>query len=225
MAERGLQGMLGNTVEITGLTSERGRALNGRSGRVVGHSSGSAGADIRVHLRVPGEEAVLKLKLCNVAKLGTLAAPDDIIDGPNVPCAPVSTERRNRVLKVTRPMIGDDLARYEADARRPDWIHRAMRLTGSIDASLAGSSVALRCGEVGPLAERSDDELLKHVISLKPACVGDGYFRVEHIFATGGFGADDGQAGIRMKEFIASGLCVPCQMHYMEKSSCIWQGT
>ena len=201
-----LKAKVGKHWEICGLTSERGRTLNGLTGECVGYTGPP---DLRLHLRVPAEDAVLKVKYSNVIEPDAAAVASE-----NVPCTPTSAEKLKSVAKASLPKALKNVMR-----ERLDTVHRGRRLQESISAlEQAGTSLPIKCGEAGPEAERSNDPFMKQLISMKPACVGDGFFRLEHLYALGGHGSSDGQAACRLQEFVPSGFCVSCQIHYMENA-------
>ena len=216
---------VGKQWHITGLTSERGQAFNGKSAECVGVTFQTAGirdgkdVDIRLHLALSQgkkkKRQVFKVKISNVMKPG---------DSPCQPplCMPTSKERM-RLIRIARQGIErtrDELK--EGSDGRPDWLYRKDQMERCLEAFGRGETLQLKCKDVGRVCNdiisgkrtHSDGPFLRMVQQLAPPCVGDGFFRIED--CTRG-GAPDNQVMRRFQEYMPSGFCISCQQRYMEQ--------
>lgn len=212
-----LEFMVGKDWLIVGLTSERGKQINGKCGRCLGFDPFPVG---RLHIRVPGFDAPFKLKVCNLLPPEASAGGPPSVAGIDLGAgsSEVDAEAILRVANVswdgksTRMHIQDAV---RSDTERLDVRHRATRLLSYFEELLDGKQppAVFGCGEAGDAAANSKDPFLTSLMGMKPPCVGNGKFSMDELFAAG---ADDLQAARRLAEYPLSGFCVRCQRHYME---------
>jgi hypothetical protein len=226
---------VGKAWRLSGLESERGRALNGKVCDCIGltsceTTSGSGMFSCRLNVVVrlndvgdankaaspTAKSKAIKVKISNIIKVDSDSQDQQHGDAPQL-----GAKKRARVIELAEHQMHQTRSEAGGQTDRPDWVHRSAMMEQCLQAFKQGATLPLRCGDMGTEAQRIIDGSVTHanagmlrmIAGAKPGCVGDGYFRLEE---TPRGGVEEHRVMSRFGEYMLSGLCVSCQQRLLE---------